>query len=147
MSKSRVATSPAQISQNWQSGLKAAVPKIQQGVDAVQDNPAEKAAANIQKMRNGFNAAIDSGKTEAALRSVSLTDWKSKTKAKVGSNLSSGVDAAMPKRQKFDNYLVTTLNAILPEVAAAPSQTIDDSINRMAMVVRHMHDNPYKKGA
>lgn len=147
MAKQRVTMQPGDISTAWGTALKNSVSKIGKGVDAVTESPMEKAANAKDKMRANFNAAMDSGRTEAALRASPLGEWKTKTKAKVTSNLSAGVEAAMPKRQRFDQYLVTTLNAVLPNIAGMPDQTLDDSVARVRALMQHMHDNPYKRGA
>jgi len=145
MAKSKVGMSPDKISDKWNKNLKAAVPFIQAGIDGVTDSPMEKAAANLDKAQANYAAAIASGKTGNALRAVPLQDWKAKTKQKVGERLAGGVEAAMSKRKQFDVYLSNTLNQVLPGIAASASATIEDSLNRVRMLVMHMHDNPYKK--
>ena len=144
MAKTKVGLSAGDISSKWNSRMKGSISDIQRGIDGVTENPAEKAIASLDKMRAGINAAIDDGRVEAGLRKVNLADWKAKTKQKVAERLSGGVDAAMPKRREFDAYLVSTLNQIMPEVAASPNMTIEDGLNRVRMVVTHMHENRYK---
>jgi len=145
MAKSKVGMSPDKISDKWNKNLKAAVPFIQSGIDGVTESPMEKAAANLDKAQTNYAAAVSSGKMANALRSVNVGDWKSKTKQKVGERLAGGVEAAMPKRKAFDQYLASTLNAVLPQIAASASATIEDSLARVRMLVMHMHENPYKK--
>lgn len=145
MSKSKVTISAADISDNWAGKMKSSVSRIQKGIDGVTENPAELAAAQQDKMKTNLNAAIDSGRWAAGLSKVTLADWKGKTKTKVGTNLSSGVDAALPKRRAFDQYLVSTLNGVLPTIKGMPDQTISDSVERVRALMEHMHNNPYKK--
>jgi hypothetical protein len=144
MAKSKVTMTPDQISTKWGNRLKQSVQDIQRGIDAVSDSPMEKAAAAQDKMLQNLTAAIQNGSWANGLRKVSLTDWKNVTKTKIGSALPAGVDAAIPKRKAFDNYLVNTLNNVLPEIAAMPSMTIQDSVARVTRLMQHMHDNPYK---
>ena len=145
MSKSKVGMTPDKISDKWNKNLKAAVPFIQAGIDGVTESPMEKAAANLDKAQANYAAAVASGRMANALRAVNTSDWKNKTKQKVGERLAGGVEAAMPKRKQFDSYLASTLNQVLPSIAAAASATIEDSMNRVRMLIMHMHENPYKK--
>jgi hypothetical protein len=145
MSKSRVTKTAQQITANWANGLKQNISKIQAGVNAVTESPMEKAASQQDKMLRGITAAVSSGRWAAGLRSVSLADWKTKTTTKIASSLSTGVDNAVQKHQRFAGYLVETLNAILPELANMPNNTIEDGINKVATLVRHMANNKYKQ--
>lgn len=145
MAKTRVGLSAADISNKWGNKLKGAVGDIQRGIDNVTENPAEKAIEAIPRMVAGVQQAAADGRIEAGLRQVNLNDWKTKTKEKVAQRLAGGVDAAMPKRRQFDQYLVQTLDSVLPSVAAMPKMTIEDGLNRVRAVVMHMHDNPYKQ--
>jgi len=144
MSKSKLTGTASDISNSWGSGMKSSVQKIVKGIDAVTENPAQKAIAAIPKMVAGVQAAAASGKIEAGLASVDLNAWKSKTKQKVAERLSGGVDAAMPKRQQFDNYLYGTLNQVLPSIANMPHMNIEDGINKVRALVTYLHDHPYK---
>jgi hypothetical protein len=145
MAKTKVNLSANEISDKWNKNMKSSVSYIQAGIDKVTENPAEKAIAKQDKMIQNLTQSVNSGKWAAGLRGVSLADWKQQTKEKVGSRLASGVDGAMSKRQKFDAYLVNTLNGVLPEVANMPDMTIEDSVNKVRRVMEHMHNNPYKK--
>lgn len=144
MSKTRVGLSANQISDKWGRKMKSSISDIQTGIDGVTESPTEKAAAKKDKMIQNLNAAINNGRWENGLRNVTLADWKSKTKTKVAERMSSGVDAGMGKRQKFDAHNVATLNAILPEINSMPDMTLQDSINRVAVLMKHMADNPFK---
>lgn len=145
MSKGRVSVQPGQISDKWNKNLKSAVPYIQQGIDNMQVSPTEEAAKKQDKMLQNVQEAVSSGRWATALRGVSKADWQAVTKKKVASRLAGGVDEAMPKRQKFDTYLVNTLNGILPGIAAMPDMTLDDSKARVIALIDGMAANPYKK--
>lgn len=145
MSKTKVNLSASDISTKWNTRMKQSVSDIQKGIDSITENPAEKAIAAKDKMLQGITAAVNDGRWEAGLRKVSLADWKTKTKQKVGERLAGGVDGAMTKRREFDQWLVGTLNNVLPEIAAMPKMTIQDSINRASAMITAMHENRYKK--
>jgi len=142
--KTKVNLNAGQISAKWGTNMKSSVTAIQQGIDGVTVNPAEKAIAAIPKMVAGIQAAAADGRIANGLSKVTLQSWKTNAKAKVAARLSSGVDAAMPKRQQFDNWLVGTLNNKLPEIDAMPHNTIDDGIQKVAALAHYLHDNRYK---
>jgi hypothetical protein len=144
MAKSKVSLSSADISAKWNSRMKGAVQDIVKGIDAVTENPAQKAIAAKDKMLRGVTAAINDGRWENGLQKVDLNQWKTKTKQKVSERLSGGVDAAMSKRRDFDQWLTSTLNGILPQVAAKEKMTLEDGIERVRMIATHLRDNRYK---
>jgi len=145
MSKNKVSLNANQISDKWNRRMKGSISDIQAGIDAVTENPAEKAIQKQDKMLQNLTKAVNDGRWAAGLGNVTLSDWKAKTKEKVGQRLGSGVDGAMQKRQKFDAYLVNTLNQILPTVSKMPDMTFEDSVNKVRAVMEHMHNNRYKK--
>lgn len=142
MAKSRINLSPDQVSSSWNRGMKGAVQKMQAGVQAVTESPMEKAAANADFYVQRVAESVD--KFRAGLMSVSLPDWKRKTAEKIGARLPGGVDAAMDKRRRFDQYLVSTMNEVLPQVSGMPNRTIDEGLQKVRAVVEHMHNNPYR---
>lgn len=144
MGKSRVTLSASQISEKWKNNTSAAVTSFVNGVKAVTESPMEKAAAQKDKMLAGITRAVQSGKWEKTLRAVTTSEWQTKTADKGAARLASGVQAALPKRQKFDVALVAHLNSILPTINAMQVLTIDDAINKSAAHIRAMATFQYK---
>ncbi len=144
MGKSKVTLSSAQISEKWNRNMKNSISDIQAGIDAVTESPMAKAASKADKMLQNIQQSVQSGKWANSLNAVSLGDWKTKTKEKTAQRLATGVDQAMAKRQKFDSYLVNTVNAGLAKVNTLPDMTFEDSVNRVRTFMQHMKDNPYK---
>ncbi|MBA7584776.1 hypothetical protein ES708_26736 [subsurface metagenome] len=144
MSKEAVRLSADRISDKWGRHMKAAVPDIQAGLDAMTVDPGQKAVDAQEKMKANLVASIDSGIWAKRRLEVSKADFVKITKEKVGKNLNTGVDAGMPKRKKFDNWLVGRLNAVLPEVAAMPDMTFEDSMARIRRQLEHMKAEKYK---
>ena len=145
MSKEKVSLSATDISDQWNKGMKASVSRIHKGIDGMTVNPMEKAADAAELMLANLTEAVTSGKWAAQTRGYPLSEWKDKTKKKVSERMSGGVDAAMPKRKAFDQYLVTTLNAVLPQIAAMPKMNRADSLERVRVFMDHMGDHPYKE--
>ena len=141
----QVKLTPAEISEKWERRATAAIPDAIAGVDRVTESPMEKAAAAEDKMLAGVTAAVSSGKWANSLKNVPLDQWKTTTKEKMGQRMAGGISAAKPKRQKFDEYLVGTLNNIMPKIDSMPTMTLQDSIAKMTAMVTAMANNPYKK--
>jgi len=141
----KVKLAPAEISDKWGRRTKAAITDIVAGIERVTEAPAAKAVAKQDKMKANLLKSIDDGTWAKRLGAVTLEDWKTKTSAKVAERLSGGVDGAMSKREKFDTWLVSTLNEVLPKVDAMPDMTLEDSVNRVRTMMEHMSKKPYKK--
>jgi len=145
MSKTKVRMNSNEISDKWGRNLKHSVPDIQKGLDAVTEAPSAKAIEKQDKMLANLTEAVQNGTWAKRLGRVSLSEWKEKTKKKVGERMSGGVDGAMGKRKEFDNWLVGKLNGILPEIADMPDLTLEDSVNRVRKLMEGMAADPYKK--
>lgn len=144
MSKSKVNLSPDAISDKWKRRITGAVQDIVTGIDSVTDNPMEAAAGKKDKMLANITRSIQDGSWEKGLKNVSLSDWKSKTKAKVSQRLAGGVEESMGKRRNFDTWMVNRLNGVLPRIKEMPDLTIEDSINRVRAFMEHMSKEKYK---
>jgi hypothetical protein len=147
VAKTKVKISASDISDKWSRRLKGAIPDITAGVDRVAEAPGALAAEKADKMRQRLIEALDAGIWQARVSAVPLATWKEVTKKKVTQRLAGGVDEAKGKRQQFDRWLVDRLNAVLPEIAAMPDLTLEDSINRVRALIEHMAAERYKKSA
>ncbi|MEM2990162.1 MAG: hypothetical protein QXQ02_03155 [Halobacteria archaeon] len=146
MAKGKVRLTPEQISTKWGNRIKAAIPDIVSGVEAVSESPMEKAASKQDKMRQNLLRAIDDGTWAGSLRKVPLSTWKENTASKVRERLGGGVDSSMNKRKQFDTWLVNTLNEVLPTIASMPDLTLEDSISRVRKLMEFMSNKRYKRG-
>lgn len=120
-------------------GVRRNLDRVRSGIASVTESPTEKAAQNLDKMRDNFNAALDSGKTEAGLRRVSLSDWKERTSSKVD-RIPQGVDAASGKIRATAAELLSHIEAGQSAVERMPNRTLDDGIAKSAAFIRHMAD-------
>jgi len=141
----KVKLTPAEITEKWKRRTTAAIPDIVKGIDRVTESPAQKAIAKQDKMKANLIKSLDDGTWAKRLGKVTLEEWKAKTSAKVQERMAGGVAAATEKREKFDNWLATRLNTLMPTVAKMPDLTIDDSIAKVAYMMRGMAEKPYKK--
>lgn len=132
--------SPQDAAAKWASRLSGSTAEITRGVDSVTENPMQKAATKKDKMLRNLTAAVNSGKWEAGLNRVSLTDWKNAIKNKGIPRISAGAQAAQPKMAAFMTQLLPYQDNLKGQIEAMPDLSLEDNIQRMAAWVRGMAD-------
>ena len=120
--------------------LKAAVEDVRKGIDKVDVNPCEKAAAKQDKMLTNLTAAVTGGKWAAGLKRVTLEEWKKKARDIGVNRIAAGIDGAKTKVVAFAEQLLPHIDRGQEKIKAMPDVTLDDNINRMTTFVRHMAD-------
>lgn len=68
--------SPAELAAKWSQKYGASGEAYKAGVSKVTENPAQQAIAAQDRMVQGFNDAVTSGKWAAGLQKVTLASWK-----------------------------------------------------------------------
>jgi len=116
--------------------LKAAIPDVKKGVNAVTENPCALAAAKADQ----FQAAVSSDATKEKFRRglgrVSLPDWKARTAAKAD-RIAGGIDEAAVKVKDFAaDFLPYVYNEAEKIKAANPGITLEDGIARATAMIR-----------
>jgi len=118
---------------------------MRRGAQKVTEAPSVKAIAAKEKMKQKLIASIEDGTWERQLGLVTLDDWrKAFVETGIG-RVSSGVDKAGAKMNRFGAWLIPTVEAGQNKISGMPDITLDDSINRMVTFTRHMAANKYKK--
>jgi hypothetical protein len=130
--------SPDEVAVKHANRLKAAMEDMRKGVERVTTAPTAQAAAAQDKMKAKLTEAIDSGRWSKNLRAVSLEDWRSKMTSKGIPRVAAGIDAARDKQVEFYGKLLPAIDAAKSKIAAMPSVTLDDNINRMTTYIREM---------
>lgn len=91
------------IVQNWQAAMQGGVAasKYKSAINAVQDNPMQKAAAAVQSgaYAAGVQRAIASGKMVKKLQAASFANWKTIASTVGAQNLASGATKGLAKMQ------------------------------------------------
>src|SRR5271167_4118380 len=105
-------TDPQTAAAKWSRNLQGASQSIQAGVQAVQINPAQQAAAQLDLAKTNYGKAIDSGKTAAGLARTTLGGWQQSMIKKGIPRIADGAAQAQPKVAAF-------MQQLLPAVAAA----------------------------
>lgn len=131
---------PNVIAQKMVTRAAQAQPDYIAGVKAVTDSPTALAAKSLDKAAAKYLEAIQSGKTARKLNAVTLADWQTATVNKGGQRFAQGVQAALPKIQKFMAQLLPYQDSYLPALRAMPSTTLADGIQRMIVNAQKMAD-------
>lgn len=118
--------------------LKASTEDIRRGIARVQVAPGQRAVAQQDKLVSRFQESVASGRWAAATRAVSLSDWQTAAAEKGIGRIAAGIDAALPRQAQMAQRLLAATDAAASKVAALPSTTLEDNINRMSTFAREM---------
>ncbi len=129
---------PEQAASKLISRGTAAVTDFVNGVKNVQVSPTEEAAKNVQKAKTKYMEAVDSGKMERGLRRITKEAWIAVTAQKGQERMATGLAAAKPKMVSFFTQFLPYADQVSKEVAAMPSTSLEDNINRMTTAVRRL---------
>lgn len=129
---------PVEYFEKLKRRLSAATDDIRKGVEAVTENPMEKAAAKKDKWLQGIIDAHASGKWERGLLRTDLADWKKAMIDKGVARIATGIAGAEKKVVAFATELLPFQDRLKTEIDRMPDVTLDDSIARMAAWARGM---------
>lgn len=129
----------AQVAQKWSTNLSAATPQMTAGVQGVQTSPTQLAAANPGAYLAGVQNAVNSGKWQAKLNSVSLGTWQ---QAYITKGIPRVQQAATTDKQKVQNAFTPLLNYVYnarDQVnATMPRGTLQQNIQRSVAMMQAM---------
>lgn len=128
---------PQQIAAKWARNLGAATQTIKDGVLAVTQNPAEKAAQRESAYVAGVQRAVASGKWQRGLRKVTLQSWQD---SMIQKGLPRIMDGANRAQQKFMDFMVRWLqylDGLKPILAQMPRGDLQQNIQRMIRTVEY----------
>ncbi len=129
---------PQEFQEKHARRLKAAVPDMQKGVQAVTVSPTAQAALKADKMKANIVASIESGKWQAGLNRVTVDQWKTAMINKGVNRVASGIDGASEKVIAFATQLLPYIDQGVQTVNKMPDVSLEDSISRMTTFIRHM---------
>lgn len=127
-----------QVAAKWQRNLAASTQDMTAGVAAVSVNPMDKAIAQIPVMVQNLQAAAQSGKIEAGMRRVSLSQWKDSMTKKGIPRVASGATAAQPKVQAFMQQLLPHVQAGQNMLDSMPRGSPAQNDARLLAWINHM---------
>lgn len=131
-----VRTDPQTAAQRWVQGLQSSGAKLAAGVNAVTQAPGARAAAKVDKYRQGVLDNIP--KWERNVRAVSLESWKEAMLTKGASRVASGAQAAEGKMTERLTRLWPFLTNVVNQVDNMPDATLEDRIAKSAAFQRKM---------
>ena len=128
----------SEIAEKWKRRAEASASDYQKGVERVTESPTEKASQKVEKFKTNLMKAINEGKWEKGLKSVSLSDWKEAVAKKGVPNYATGVRAGESKMEAFMSEMIPFQETLQAEVSRMPDITIDDSIARATAWIKGM---------
>lgn len=129
-----------EYTEKWKRNTQNAQQDYEAGVDRVQEAPGKRAAMAAQKMKQGVNEAIDSGRWANNVGRVTLEEWKRSAKEKGASRISSGVEGATQKVQEIAEINLRNIEEVKNQVDQMPSTTFQDRIQRMVRFATEMNN-------
>ena len=133
-----VKLSASEIAEKWSRRAEASASDYQKGIERVSESPMEKAVAKKDKFKANLMKAIDDGKWEKGLKSVSLTDWKDAVVSKGVPNYATGIRASEGKMASFMGELIPFQESLQAEIERMPDITLSDSIARATKWIEGM---------
>ena len=125
----------AKIAEKWKRNLSGAAQSMKDGIDELRDSPMERAIEQQAKMMINWQKAVEEGRWAAGLQSVSLAQWKD-LMIKVGiPRAIEGATKKADKVQKFFQEFLPVAEAVKAEAASMPSQTDEDAIAKVRMMM------------
>lgn len=137
---------PAQAADRWVTGMSGARQAYVNGINAVTTSPMEQAAQAGQRWIDALTAAFQSGRWAAALRRVTLAQWKDRAVNIGASRLSSGAQAHRPKVEAAYARLFPMINSALQAVANMPQDTVEQRLDRARAYALNLHNSAHNPG-
>lgn len=122
----------AQAAEKWARRTAAAGQDYVAGIQRVTESPGAAAARNIQGYINGVTAAVQNGKTQAAMAAVQLPDWQRAAVEKGAPRLAQGATAAQPKMQAALDKVFPMIDNASRAIANMDRSTPEARIQRSA---------------
>lgn len=120
-----------QFWERWQNGMNQSADRMRMGVQAVTENPMERAHAAIDKMRAKWLASVDNGDWGMGVLNVSLQQWQQAMVQKGIPRIADGVRGAQNRVTNFAQQLLQYESQLQAQIRAMPKITPADSRARM----------------
>ena len=128
---------PADVAAKWARNLGGSTDSIRRGVQAVTQNPAERAIARSDAYLAGVQRAIAEGRYARGLRRTTLQSWQDSMINKGLPRVASGANAAMPKMEAFLNAFLPYMSGLQAKLANMPRGDLQTNIARMVATVEY----------
>ena len=129
-----------EYAQKWKENLDNSTARIKAQVAKVTVSPTLEAIKKKDKMKANIVKAIDNGKWERGLRSVTLEDWKDKMINVGVDRIPTGTASAQPKMKTFGEKLLAYEAGLQAKIKGMPDLTLEQNISRMVTFVKGMSE-------
>ena len=133
-----MARSAQEIARKWQRNLSGSVESIRSGVQDVTVSPTEKAASKADQYLIGVQHAVDSGKYQRGLRSVTLEQWKQAMLDKGVPRIASGAASGEPKFTEFMQEFLPYIESGQRMLDNMPRGSLQENIARSTAMIEHL---------
>ena len=127
----------AEVARKWTRNLSQATESIKQGVQAVTENPAEKAAARADAYAAGVQRAVTEGRYQRGLRKVTLADWQNAMLNKGLQRVAAGAANATPKVTAFMEKFLPHQEQLKAKLRSMPRGDLQTNIARAIAAIEH----------
>lgn len=125
------------IADKWSRNASQSTEAFKAGVQAVTENPAQKAIARKDAWVQGVQEAAADGSYERGLSKITLQSWKDSMLNKGAARIASGVTAAKPKFQAFMQRFIPHLQAGQAKLQSMPRGDLGTNIARAVAMIQH----------
>lgn len=122
--------------QRWQQSAAGAQQRYTEGVQSTPKDPTSLAAAQAQKMLNGVQQAVTSGRWQRRLAEVGKAGWQTATLAKAN-NYSVGIQASGTKYQQGYQQFASYMQPFQNQLDSMPRNSLADSIARATFWIQN----------
>lgn len=136
---------PAEIAEKQVRKAQTSTEDYTRGVRNVREAPTQQAAKKKGKLKANWLKAIDSGKWEDGLNSVSLEQWKMAAEGKGARNYAQGVADAADKVRSFWEDFGPYLDGVKQKIATLPDETEAQRDQRLLENVRMLRQYKRKR--
>ena len=127
----RPSATPAEVREAYLKGTREkGKTNYRKGVMRTTVSPTQLAAQKIDKMRDGFNRAIDSGKTAAGLNAITNPMWQQAASGKGAENYVNGTNAGADKLLAARQAKQSQIDALRSQIDSMPNNTFEERMAR-----------------
>jgi len=129
---------PTQIAEKWNRNAGAAGQSYVDGVNAVNENPMDKAIAAIPTMVSNFNQAASDGTIERGMRRWSLSEWKAVTASKGQTRYPQGIRDGQARFQTFITQFMPFVDDAVAQLP--PRGSLAENIQRAVQMMNRLSE-------
>lgn len=131
---------PQEAAEKWARKASAASQDYQRGIERVRESPTAKAVQKKDKLVQGFQDAVNSGKWETNTARVTLQEWQRAASQKGVPNFATGIQASQAKTQGAYQRLFPLIDQAQNAIQNMPDTTLEQRLARSTAFARAMSE-------